>query len=148
MAAPVSSRNRRRTVFTRKVQLVEQEKIVFVGVTDIFFYTKIRDAYKPAGYALKRITSPDEILAKAKTHAPTAIVLNMNDPGLDAATMLKTAKDETALHHVPVLAFANHEEVDTWRRAKELGIDKIVSRNEFSARTLALLEEVTQHRPA
>ena len=119
---------------------------MLVGVTDIFFYTKIRDAYKPAGYGLKRVTSPEEIIEKAKTRAPTAIVLNMNDPGLDATTMLKTAKREQALHQVPVLAFANHEEVDTWRQARELGIDKIVSRNEFSARTLALLEEVT--RPA
>ena len=130
------------------MELVEHEKIVLVGVTDIFFYTKIRDAFKPAGYGLKRVKSPDEILEKAKTHVPTAIVLNMNDPGLDATTMLKTAKSETALNRVPVLAFANHEEVDTWRRAKELGIDKIVSRNEFSARTLALLQEVTQPRPA
>ncbi len=127
---------------------MEQKKIVFVGVTDIFFYTKIRDAFKPAGYALTRVSSPDEILEKAKTHEPTAIVLNMNDPGLDATTMLKTAKSETALNHVPVLAFANHEEVDTWRQAKELGINKIVSRNEFSARTLALLEEVTQRHTA
>ncbi len=125
---------------------MEQERLVLVGVTDIFFYTKIRDAYKPAGYGLKRVTSPEEIIEKAKTRAPTAIVLNMNDPGLDATTMLKTAKREQALHQVPVLAFANHEEVDTWRQARELGIDKIVSRNEFSARTLALLEEVT--RPA
>ena len=127
---------------------MEHEKIVLVGVTDIFFYTKIRDAFKPAGYGLKRVKSADEILEKAKTHAPTAIVLNMNDPGLDAATMLKAAKRETALTRVPVLAFANHEEIDTWRQAKELGIDKIVSRNEFSARTLALLQEVTQPRPA
>ena len=127
---------------------MEQEKIVLVGVTDIFFYTKIRDAFKPAGYALKRITSPDEVLEKAKTHAPTAIVLNMNDPGLDATIMLKAAKRETTLNHIPILAFANHEEVDTWRQAKELGIDKIVSRNEFSSRTLALLHEVTQPRPA
>ena len=130
------------------MELVEQEKIVLVGVTDIFFYTKIRDAFKPAGYGLKRVKSPDDILEKSKAQAPTAIVLNMNDPGLDATTLLKTAKSETALNRVPVLAFANHEEIDTWRQAKELGIDKIVSRNEFSARTLALLQEVTQPRPA
>lgn len=127
---------------------MEQEKIVLVGVTDVFFYTKIRDAFKPAGYGLKRVKSPEDVLEKSKAQAPAAIVLNMNDPGLDATTLLKTAKRETALNRVPVLAFANHEEIDTWRQAKELGIDKIVSRNEFSARTLALLQEVTQPRPA
>lgn len=127
---------------------MEQEKIVLVGVTDVFFYAKIRAAYKPAGYALKRITSQEEVREKSRAQAPVAIVLNMNDPGLDAFTMLKGVKSETALSHIPVLAFANHEEVDTWRQAKELGINRIVSRNEFSARTLALLEEVTQHRAA
>ena len=32
---------------------MEHEKIVLVGVTDIFFYTKIRDAFKPAGYRIR-----------------------------------------------------------------------------------------------
>ena len=110
------------------------------------FYAKIRAAYKPEGYALKRITSQEKVVEQSKAGAPVAIVLNMNDPGLDAFTILKGIKHDVALSRIPVLAFANHEEVDTWRQAKELGIDKIVSRNEFSARTLALLKEVTEHR--
>jgi hypothetical protein len=40
------------------------------------------------------------------------------------------------------LAYANHEEVDTWRKAKELGVTKIVSRNEFSSRTRGLVEDL------
>ena len=67
----------------------------------------------------------------------------MNDPALNGVQALQTLKQDQELKRIPVLAFANHEEVDTWRKAKELGIDKIVSRNEFSSRTLALLEEVT-----
>lgn len=125
---------------------MEQEKIVLVGVTDVFFYAKIRAAYKPEGYALKRVTSQEKVAEQSKAGAPVAIVLNMNDPGLDAFTILKGIKRDVALSRIPVLAFANHEEVDTWRQAKELGIDKIVSRNEFSTRTLALLKEVTEPR--
>jgi CheY-like chemotaxis protein len=67
----------------------------------------------------------------------------MNDPALNGVQALQTLKQDQELKRIPVLAFANHEEVDTWRKAKELDIDKIVSRNEFSSRTLALLEEVT-----
>jgi hypothetical protein len=44
---------------------------------------------------------------------------------------------------IPILAFANHEEVDTWNRAKSMGVTKIVSRNEFSARMKDLVEEIT-----
>ncbi len=125
---------------------MEDRKTVLVGVTDVFFYTKIRDAFRPAGYALKRVTSPDTVLSQATALAPAALVLNMNDPGLDAADALKAVKGDPACQRIPILAFANHEEVDTWRRAKALGIDKIVSRNEFSSRTLALLEEVILNR--
>ena len=72
----------------------------------------------------------------------------MNDDNLNATQALQALKGDNRLKHLPVLAFANHEEVDTWRQAKELGINKIVSRNEFSARTLALLEEVTRQAEA
>ena len=116
---------------------------MLIGVTDVFFYTKIRDAFRPAGYTLQRIRDKASLLEKTKTASPVAIVLNMNDDRFDAKDALTALKQDSTLQHVPVLAFANHEEIDTWRQAKALGIDKIVSRNEFSARTLALLEEVT-----
>ena len=121
---------------------MESTKNVLVAVSDVFFYTKIRDAFKPAGYNLQRLKSEADVEAKAKSLQPVAIIINMNDPALNGTQTLQTLKQDDELKHIPVLAFANHEEVDTWRAAKELGIDKIVSRNEFSARTLALLEEV------
>ena len=123
---------------------MESTKNVLVAVSDVFFYTKIRDAFKPAGYTLQRLKSEADVEAKAKSLQPVAIIINMNDPALNGAQTLRTIKQDDELKHIPVLAFANHEEVDTWRAAKELGIDKIVSRNEFSSRTLALLEEVTR----
>ncbi len=122
---------------------MDPTKTVLVAVSDIFFYTKIRDAFKPAGYTLKRLKSDADLEEKAKSLQPVAIVINMNDDSLNGVQALQTLKQDHELKHIPVLAFANHEEVDTWRKAKELGIDKIVSRNEFSSRTLALLEEVT-----
>ena len=122
---------------------MESTKNVLVAVSDVFFYTKIRDAFKPAGYTLQRLKSEADVEAKAKSLQPVAIIINMNDPALNGTQTLQTLKQDDELKHIPVLAFANHEEVDTWRAAKELGIDKIVSRNEFSARTLALLKEVT-----
>ena len=127
---------------------MDSPKTVLVAVSDVFFYTKIRDAFKPAGYTLQRLKSDADIEAKVEELQPVAIVLDMNDPRLNGKQALQTLKEHQELKHIPVLAFANHEEVDTWRAAKELGIDKIVSRNEFSSRTLALLEEVTKQVPS
>jgi hypothetical protein len=49
-------------------------------------------------------------------------------------------RSDPQLQGLPILAFANHEEVDTWNRAKSMGVTKIVSRNEFSMRTKDLVE--------
>ena len=115
---------------------------ILVAVTDIFFYTKVRDALRPQGYTLERIRSQDEVAGKTASASPAALILNMNDLAIDAFTALETLQANPALRSLPILAFANHEETDTWRRAKELGVTKIVSRNEFSARTRELVEDI------
>ena len=118
------------------------QRTVLVAVTDVFFYTKVRDALLPNGYRLERARTQDDVALKALTAAPAAVILNMNDDRLNAFQALETLRRDPKLQHVPVLAFANHEEVDTWNRARSMGVTKIVSRNEFSARTKGLIEEI------
>ena len=120
------------------------DKTVLVAVSDIFFYTKVRDALLPAGYKLERVRTQEDVTAKRTTSSPCAAILNMNEERLDPFQALSQLRDATSGSPVPVLAFANHEETDTWRRAKDLGVTKIVSRNEFSARTFDLVQEVIQ----
>lgn len=118
------------------------QKTIVVAVTDIFFYTKVRDALLSKGYRLEKARTPQDIADKASVMNPVAVILNMNDQTLDAFQALEALKADHRLKRIPVLAFANHEEVDTWNRAKALGVTKIVSRNEFSARTKELVEEI------
>lgn len=113
---------------------------ILVAVNDIFFYTKLRDALKPQGYVLERARAQEDVLQKASELNPAAVVLNMNDPSVDGLKALEALRGDPGVKTVPVLAFANHEEVETWNRAKALGVTKIVSRNEFSARTRELVE--------
>ncbi|HEX8749483.1 MAG TPA: histidine kinase [Nitrospira sp.] len=121
----------------------DREKTVLVAVTDIFFYTKVRDALLPRGYKLERARSQEDIAGKASAVRPSAVILNMNDETLNAFQALETLKSDPDFKSIPILAFANHEEVETWNRAKSMGVTKIVSRNEFSSRTKDLVEEVT-----
>lgn len=120
------------------------QKTILVAVTDIFFYTKVRDALLPKGYRLEKVRAQDDLPNKASSLNPVAVILNLNDQALDAFRALEILKTNPHLKTIPVLAFANHEEVDTWNRAKALGVTKIVSRNEFSARTKDLMEEITK----
>ena len=119
----------------------EEKKTILVAVTDIFFYTKIRDALLPHGYRLERARTQEEFSDKLGK-APSVILLNMNDEKVDAFDALRHLQETHSGTPIPTLAYANHEEVDTWRKAKELGVTKIVSRNEFSARTRELVEEL------
>lgn len=118
-------------------------KTILVAVSDIFFYTKIRDAFLPEGYKLERLRTGDDWQTKALASQPMGIIINMNDDRLNASEIVKSLRTLPQTQSLPILAFANHEEVETWKLAKDLGIQKIVSRNEFSARTLALFEEIT-----
>lgn len=118
-------------------------KTILVAVSDIFFYTKIRDAFLPQGYKLERLRTGDDWQTKALASQPMGIIINMNDDRLNASDIVKSLRTLPQTQSLPILAFANHEEVQIWKLAKDLGIQKIVSRNEFSARTLALFEEIT-----
>ncbi|MBM4126405.1 MAG: response regulator [Nitrospira sp.] len=117
-------------------------KTILVGINDIFFYTKVRDALLPQGYKLEKARAQQDVLEKASTTQPAAVLLDMNDRTVDAYQALETLKTDPRLKTIPVLAYANHEDVDTWNRAKALGVNKIVSRNEMSARTRELVEEL------
>jgi len=118
------------------------QKTILVAVTDIFFYTKVRDALMSKGYKIERARTQQDIAEKVSATSPSAVILNMNDETLNAFQALETLKADTRLKTLPILAFANHEEVDTFNRARALGVTKIVSRNEFSARLKDLLEEI------
>jgi len=125
---------------TDKPDRIDQ-KTILVAVTDIFFYTKVRDVLMSKGYRIERARTQQDIAEKSST-IPSAFILNMNDETLNAFQALDTLAADARLKTIPILAFANHEEVDTFNRAKALGVTKIVSRNEFSARLKDLVEEV------
>jgi len=122
---------------------MDETKTILVAVSDIFFYTKIRDAFLPSGYKLARLRNSEDWLEKVLTSQPIGIIVNMNDDRLNTPNILKALKASPQTQSLPILAFANHEEVGSWKLAKELGIQKVVSRNEFSARALALFEELS-----
>ena len=117
-------------------------KTILVGINDIFFYTKVRDALLPQGYKLEKARAQRDILEKTASAGPAVVLLDMNDMTLDAFQALETLKADPRFNSIPVLAYANHEEVDTWNKARALGVTKIVSRNEMSARTRELVEEL------
>lgn len=126
---------------TDKTEQIDK-KTILIGINDIFFYTKVRDALLPQGYKLEKARAQRDIVEKTASAIPAAVLLDMNDMTLDAFQALTTLKNDPKLRDIPVLAYANHEDVEAWQRAKTLGVSKMVSRNEMSARTKDLVEEI------
>lgn len=126
---------------TDKTDRIDQ-KTILIAINDIFFYTKVRDALLPQGYRLEKVRAQQDIVEKASAASPAAVLLDMNDRTIDAFQALETLKNDPRFKAIPVLAYANHEDVDTWNRARAHGVDKMVTRNEMSARTKELVEEV------
>jgi len=122
---------------------MNETKTILVAVNDIFFYTKVRDAFLPSGYKLEKIRNMEGWKEKVLQAKPIGMIVDMNDDRLQTPDLLKALKATPETASIPVLAFANHEEIGALKVAKDLGIEKVVSRNEFSARTLALFEEIT-----
>ncbi|MCP9446980.1 MAG: histidine kinase [Nitrospira sp.] len=120
----------------------DSRKTLLVGVNDVFFYAKIREALLPHGYRLEKARSQDDIAEKMSLLHPAAVLIDMNDLAIDAVQTLKTLKEDRRFTAIPVLAYASHEDVETWNKARSLGVDRIVTRNEMSARTRDLVEEI------
>ena len=118
------------------------QKTILVAINDIFFYTKVRDALLPQGYRLEKARAQQDIAEKASTENPAAVLLDMNDRAIDAFQALETLKTDPRFTAIPVLAYASHEDVATWNKARTLGVNTIVTRNEMSARTKELVEEL------
>ncbi len=127
---------------------MSMQKTILVAITDLFFYTKVRDALRQPDYQLEKARAQQDIVDKALSANPSVIIFDMNDLTLNAFQALEKLKADPQLKGIPTLAFANHEEVETWNRARALGVTKVVSRNEFSARTRALVEEVINNHVA
>jgi response regulator RpfG family c-di-GMP phosphodiesterase len=127
---------------------MSMQKTILVAITDLFFYTKVRDALRQPDYQLEKARAQQDIVDKALSANPSVIIFDMNDLTLNAFQALEKLKADPQLQGIPTLAFANHEEVETWNRARALGVTKVVSRNEFSARTRALVEEVINNHVA
>jgi PleD family two-component response regulator len=118
------------------------KKTILVVINDIFFYTKVRDALLPQGYRLEKARAQQDIVEKTLVASPAAVLLDMNDRAIDAFQALETLKTDPRFNAIPVLAYASHEDVATWNKARTLGVDKVVTRNEMSARTKELVEDI------
>jgi len=56
-----------------------------------------------SGHSIIWASDGNQAIARARTHAPDLILLDVTLPGMDGLTVLKHLKQNQATHHIPVM---------------------------------------------
>ncbi len=114
------------------------KKIVAV-VSDLMFTVKIQEAAKRAGTPVLFVKSQAEALAAAKQN-PAVIILDLNNPGVNALDTISKLKSEEGNRGVRLLGYVSHVQADLKRSAEEKGCDVVMPRSAFSHNLTAILK--------
>ncbi len=100
--------------------------------SDLFFSVKVTDTLKHAGYATRTVRRGDDF-ARAlddDTVPPPAVVLvNTAARGVDWRAGITAA----VAHHIPVVAFGSHVDLDTQAEARRLGATSVIANSKLAS---------------
>ncbi len=104
--------------------MVEPSPRVIALVRDLVFASKITAAARAAGIEARIIRDPAAFPAAAGQR----VFVDLSEPGaIDAAVQWK------AVHRGEVIGFVSHVDVATAKQAHDAGIDRVLSRSQFTA---------------
>ena len=110
---------------------------VIVFVRDLMFSGRILAEARAQHAAVKVVRDA----ARLSDEAGARLIVDLNQEGaLEAAVAWK------ARHGGKVIGFASHVDVDTIVRAREQGIDQVLSRGQFSQNLAALLQSQVKEK--
>jgi CheY-like chemotaxis protein len=97
---------------------------------DLIFFSRISEAARAAGLAVRQVRTPAELVALAARNPPGGVILDLHNPGLDLPALL--AELRAACPMMPrVTAYGSHVEAETLRAAREAGCDRVLPRSRF-----------------
>lgn len=82
--------------------LTAEERSILIIEDDLVFAATLRDVCREAGFKALCAASGEEGLALARKLAPTAIILDLQLPGIHGWQVLKNLKADSGLRHIPV----------------------------------------------
>ncbi len=97
---------------------------------DLIFFSRIAGAARSAGLHVVPVKTHHELLAAAQVHPPAAVILDLQNPGLDVPSLLADLR-KCASIAPRVIAFGSHIAVDALRTARAAGCDRVMPRSQF-----------------
>jgi CheY-like chemotaxis protein len=97
---------------------------------DLIFTSRLTGTARALGLTIRAARSADALLDLAGSEAPTCVVLDLHNPGLDLPDLLRRLAEVCP---VPprVVAYGSHVETAVLKAARAAGCDSVMPRSQF-----------------
>jgi len=127
------------TATPRRTVLVVDDSIELVDA--------VRAALGSRGFTVLRTSNPFEGIRLAATHAPDAIVMDLDMPGMDGMEAMRHLKRMDQTRDIPVIAFTG-QPIGSAERLRRRGFKRIVTKSDGLENLENEIEDVLQRRAA
>lgn len=114
-------------------------RTVYAAVGDMIFASKIRGTTQFAQVEVEFFKNLEEILRRSRERRPDLLVLDLNNPKLDALEVVRQFKADADLASIPIVSFLSHVQVDLKKEAERLGCDSVLAKSQFNSRIIDIL---------
>jgi PleD family two-component response regulator len=113
--------------------------VILAILDDMLFTSKIRAAARQPGLTLMIARSKEAALADMRTHMPTLVVLDLNNPRTDPIGIVTAMQADAALRSIPTVGYVSHVDTVTIDAARRAGVGEVMPRSAFSAKLPEIL---------
>jgi CheY-like chemotaxis protein len=107
--------------------------MILAVVDDLMFSSKIKTAANQLGVDLRFSRSVAGALETMRKNATTMVILDLNNPRIDALAIVAAMKDDPALASIQTVGYASHVAADVISAARQAGVGEVLARSAFSA---------------
>ncbi len=94
-----------------------------------------------AGLNVKTLSNPLEAVSFIKLNQPRLVIMDIMMPGMDGFSLLKTIKEDEAIHSIPVIILSGKVFPPDKKKALKLGAEKFLTKPINSSSLLKVLKE-------
>lgn len=107
-------------------------------VRDLFFRSKIDAVAGSLGIEVEYTSTLELFLDRITHHAPRLIFVDLSEARFDADAIAQVARSRAP--EARLVGFASHVDLRALAGAREAGFERVLSRQEFTAKLASLLE--------
>lgn len=122
-----------------RARLDYDHDVILAILDDLMFSSKIKTAAKQLGVPVSIVRSSEGALADMRTHLPTLVIFDLNNPRTDPIGTVSAMKADPSLASIPTVGFSQHTQTDAIEAARRAGVGEVLARGAFFERLADIL---------